>query len=346
MEDDRTYIRVHDGLPDHPKVEPLSDAAFRLLMSVWCWCSRHLTDGHIPAAVWVKRGTAKTRRELIAAGLVEEVPSGVSMHDYLEHQRSAAEVNELKEAKSTGGSWGNHVRWHVKKGRVKPDCEHCQSPNGAESGSQEGSDHRSDSDRTTDPDQIAPPIGVPIAKASLSVASTETDTETEKKPKNERADARSRPKIKSERGDVERLCQHLADLVEANGSRRPAITDRWRDAARLLIDRDGRTETQVRTAIDWCQGHEFWRSNVLSMPKLREKYDQMRLQAQRDSAVAPASPRNGSQIRPGNPYLNDLRDEHGTAAVNDLIATLARTEPTTTPAAGRAPLRVIEGTAS
>lgn len=142
------------------------------------------------------------------------------------------------------------------------------------------------------------------------------------------------------RDDVERLCQHLADRVEANGSRRPAITGKWRDAARLLIDHDGRTETQVRAAIDWCQDHEFWRPNIMSMPKLRQRYDQMRLQAQRDAT--PAAPRNGS----GNPYLNDLRDEHGTDAVNNLIATLARTEPAAIPAAGRAPLRVIEGTAS
>jgi hypothetical protein len=34
-------------------------------------------------------------------------------------------------------------------------------------------------------------------------------------------------------------------------------------------------------AIDWCQDDEFWRSNVLSMPKLREKYEQLRLQASR-----------------------------------------------------------------
>jgi hypothetical protein len=26
---------------------------------------------------------------------------------------------------SASGTFGNHVRWHVNKGRVKPDCEHC-----------------------------------------------------------------------------------------------------------------------------------------------------------------------------------------------------------------------------
>lgn len=80
--------------------------------------------------------------------------------------------------------------------------------------------------------------------------------------------------------DVERLCTHLADRIEGNGvSKRPKITKAWRDAARLMIDRDGRTEADVHAAIDWCQDSEFWRPNVLSMPKLREKYDQMSLQA-------------------------------------------------------------------
>jgi hypothetical protein len=83
------------------------------------------------------------------------------------------------------------------------------------------------------------------------------------------------------RADVDALCTHLADRIEANGSKRPTIGQRWRDAARRLIDIDGRTEQQIHAAIDWCQGDEFWRSNILSMPKLREKYEQMRLQASR-----------------------------------------------------------------
>ena len=86
------------------------------------------------------------------------------------------------------------------------------------------------------------------------------------------------------RPDVEQICTHLADRVQANGSKRPAITDAWRKAARLLLDRDGRTVDQVIKAIDWCQDDDFWRGNVLSMAKLRDKYDQLRLAAQRGRA--------------------------------------------------------------
>lgn len=84
-----------------------------------------------------------------------------------------------------------------------------------------------------------------------------------------------------DRDDIERICQHLADRIEANGSRRPTVTKAWRTAARLMLDKDGRSEQQVHGAIDWCQDSEFWRANILSLPKLRDKYETLRLQATR-----------------------------------------------------------------
>ncbi|TYB69679.1 hypothetical protein FXF51_05830 [Nonomuraea sp. PA05] len=81
------------------------------------------------------------------------------------------------------------------------------------------------------------------------------------------------------REDVERLCRHLADRIVANGSKPPTVGKRWRNAARLMLDKDGRTEEQIHLAIDWCQNDEFWRSNILSMPTLRDQYDRLRLQA-------------------------------------------------------------------
>lgn len=106
MRDDRTFIRVHDGMPDHPKIEPLSDAAFRLLVTCWCYCSRNLTDGHMSATAWGKRGTAKARKELIAAGLAVKNGDAVVLHDYLDHQRSAAEAAAKKEQARAAGRAG------------------------------------------------------------------------------------------------------------------------------------------------------------------------------------------------------------------------------------------------
>lgn len=177
-DDGRTYIRLHDGMPDHPKVDALSDRAFRLLVETWCWCSRHLTDGRVPRATWNRRGTPASRRELVTAGLVEDHGTeGVRMHDYLEHQRSRSEVEELsaarRAAQQSASVKGNHKRWHVgPDGRPSPDCPLCQKgsqpdpqpdpprdPQGIGSGTPSGSLIDIDRDRereTTQVDQSGP----------------------------------------------------------------------------------------------------------------------------------------------------------------------------------------------
>ncbi|MGX6402801.1 hypothetical protein [Dermabacter hominis] len=107
-----------------------------------------------------------------------------------------------------------------------------------------------------------------------------TEERGTKKPSvssSEVANAPSRP-------EVEHLCTLLADLVEANGAKRPTVTKKWRDAARLMIDRDGHTVEQIEWLILWAQRDEFWRANILSMPKFREKFDQLKLKAMRENA--------------------------------------------------------------
>lgn len=84
-----------------------------------------------------------------------------------------------------------------------------------------------------------------------------------------------------DRPDVEAICAHMADSVADRTGRRPRVTKKWRDAARLMIDRDGRTPDQIHAAIDWVARSEFWRSNILGVPKLREKWDTLKLQAER-----------------------------------------------------------------
>lgn len=128
MADERPFIRVHDGMPDHPKVDGLSDKAFRLMVESWCWCNRHRTDGRVPASRWKKQHTKKARQELIDARLAEELPTGdVQIHDYLDWQRSASEIADLRTAKSVGGTYGNHKRWHLDEGVRKPGCPHCDA---------------------------------------------------------------------------------------------------------------------------------------------------------------------------------------------------------------------------
>jgi hypothetical protein len=108
------------------------------------------------------------------------------------------------------------------------------------------------------------------------------------------------------RPDVERICQHLADRIVGNGSKRPVIGKRWKDSARLLIDKDGLTEQQIHDAIDWCQQHHFWHRQILSMDKLRHQMDRLRLdwKAEREKAAGRKPP--GGRSTPDDDYAAAL----------------------------------------
>lgn len=256
------WFKVDDQLHDHRKARAAGKAAMGVWVLAGSWCSERELGGFVPESVLSRWGTRADAGRLVAAGLWDEGENdgerGWWFHDWSIFQPDAATLRAVRAKESTAGALGNHKRWHVTRGVSVPDCEFCyrvpdQEPDGA-------------------PDRVS--VGWGIGSASPVPV---PDPDREVPSGTSRAGAALEPL----RDDVERLCAHLADRIEANGAARPTVTTKWRDAARLMLDRDGRSETEIRGAIDWCQADEFWRANVLSMPKLREKYDQLRLQAQR-----------------------------------------------------------------
>ena len=125
--DPRLFIRLHIGMPEHPKIEGLSDKAFRVLVETWCWGGRNpQTDGRIGRTSWTKRGTPKARRELIDAGLFDDDgDGGAIVHDWDEWQRTWEEIQEAKTEKADAGAFGAHKRWHLQRKINEPECEYC-----------------------------------------------------------------------------------------------------------------------------------------------------------------------------------------------------------------------------
>lgn len=241
MADDRLYIKVHNGMPDHPKVAGLSDKAFRAIVSFWCYCDRHYTDGTVPGVIAL-RESKRAVAELEKAGLIESRGADWYCHDYLEHQRSAAEVAAMKEKRRVSGSLGGKARAaNIASAKASASDSPKQTP-------------------------------------SKVVAEEELEKETEELLRS----SKPTTEVVAIRQDVDRICEALADLVEANGSKRPRVLDAWRDSARLLMDKDGRSEQQILWLLNWCQSDSFWRGNILSMPTFREKFDRLRLAAQRE----------------------------------------------------------------
>lgn len=109
---------------------------------------------------------------------------------------------------------------------------------------------------------------------------------------------------------VTRLCERLGAAIRRNDERAHVAptSARWQTDMRLLLgDRDGNS-AEIERIIDWCQGHHFWRANILSPGKLRKQFTALLLQS--DEGVVPITAGRG-----GKPSASDLlRAMNGGAA--------------------------------
>ena len=99
------YIRIDVALPDHEKIDRLSDKAFRTLIELWCWCGYHLNDEFVREAKSKTFGS-KTARTASRPRWAEPVNGGYMMHDFVGpngHQRSRAEAEEKRAQRSEAG---------------------------------------------------------------------------------------------------------------------------------------------------------------------------------------------------------------------------------------------------
>lgn len=265
--DKRTYVKVHDGLPDHPKIIEAGGEAGWLYICGLAYASRQLTDGVIPKRL-VRRLTDGSNPEANASALLRvglwhegehdcpKCPTAPDdayvIHDYLGHQRSAAEVRELSAKRSAAGQRG---------------------------GKRSGESRRASSKREANGEALASDL----VKQNRSKTEAETETETEE----EKDIRRTSPKPDDDppRHDVERVCKHLATVIEKGGDKRPRITAKWRTDMRRLFDIDGITPSQAIAAIDWAHADDFWNAHILSPAKLREKYPTLRRQATRQQGT-------------------------------------------------------------
>ena len=76
------------------------------------------------------------------------------------------------------------------------------------------------------------------------------------------------------------LAKFLEKCIKENNPKFPqneAQRQRWAKDFDLMIRRDKIDADDIAEVIDWCQNDSFWRSNILSGKKVREKYQQLRM---------------------------------------------------------------------
>lgn len=109
------WVTKDDQFPEHPKVWALSDAAYRLHDAAIHYCNRYLTDGRVPASKvrsLVPRFRPAALAELTDRAMWLPLANGDwEIHDYLDWNKSRAEIAAAREARSKGGRKGMQNRW-------------------------------------------------------------------------------------------------------------------------------------------------------------------------------------------------------------------------------------------
>lgn len=85
------------------------------------------------------------------------------------------------------------------------------------------------------------------------------------------------------------LAMRLFKWIKHNNPKHLALTKRqeqqWANNIRLMIQRDHRSPQEIKNVIDWCQSHQFWKTNILSTDKLRKQFDTLTVQMDNDSGT-------------------------------------------------------------
>ena len=250
------YAALAAGYYDDPAVIAAGPDAEILYIRMISWCAMHPeTDGVIPLEVAKSRlgfTDAPTRLEALEANsLVTVDDTTVTITSWIRWNGSWSDIKAADDARKASAR-ERKARQRARQAAAK-----------------------------TNPETAAPAPEETPAPALVDTDEPAADT-LEATVIDQDADTSDAPTPTRERPDVEAVCDHMADSVAARTGRRPRITKRWRVAARLMIDRDQRPTDQIHAAIDWVAQSDFWAANILGLPKLREKWDTIYLQARRE----------------------------------------------------------------
>lgn len=299
-----SWFKVDDAFHSSKPVKKIPRKYRAAAVGLWIlagtWSAQEEEDGFVPEYMLEELcGTPALAAQLVRAGLWMAVNGDVLPSS------SAAPTDVLPSSSGSGEPGWQFKNWdkyqptrdELEEKREKERIRKAKyrmsqrDTNGTPTGQTEGHLRESDPPDPTRPDPLT--TANAVVKDSSSDAASGTDPAKEYDP------------------EVHELCDRLADWIVRNGNRKPTVGQQWLQACDRLMRLDGVSPQDIRGAIDWSQQNEFWRANILSMGKLREKYDQLRLAAQR-----PTAPQAGQQ----RPSTTQARLQTGQTMVERLKA--------------------------
>lgn len=79
--------------------------------------------------------------------------------------------------------------------------------------------------------------------------------------------------------------EFMFDLIRTlSPKHREPNIESWANDVRLMRERDGRTDEEIRSLFEWANSHYFWKTNILSPATLRKQWDKLVIQRDNNGA--------------------------------------------------------------
>jgi hypothetical protein len=151
------FARFDLDYADHPKIAPLSDAAFRAHVEMILYSRRYLTDGRIAKRIANRWGTEAVTELLTndpeRPSLVELDDGDYLLHEYSEMQETRDEVERRKAVNRENGKRGGRPANRTKTQSV------------SDSGTENLTEMKAETETET---EVLPPVGPPRGDAAKS----------------------------------------------------------------------------------------------------------------------------------------------------------------------------------
>lgn len=260
MADKRAFAKFDVGYLDNPKMMDVLDASSNAIIMHFAsvlYCAQHLTDGVIASKAM---------------------------------QRKAGGQNEDTQILLDAGLW--HGENH--------DCASCPQPPVGKVYVHDFLQHNRDSEQAKglsktrsksatlgwEKRKAAEQDAMQNALQTDDVCNAEREREKEITTTSEPDGSDKEIPVRS---DVQEIIDYMSAALERNGVRFK-VGKSWYAEGRRLIDIDKYTVEQIKFVIRYATTDGFWKTNIMSMPTLRAKFEQLKLKAQAASnqAAAPA----------------------------------------------------------
>lgn len=171
-----SWFRVDDGSAFHAKVVKAGNDGWGAVCRAGAWSSAQGTDGFVPDEIAKLIAPAKVWAKATAAGLVDKCDGGKRIHDFLQWNPSASEVEkareELSEKRRKAGLAGNAKRWSKPRKDVANESQVRDGCDGKSDTGCDGHELANASPHPTPPQSIqdppySPPVGDEAGEPTL-----------------------------------------------------------------------------------------------------------------------------------------------------------------------------------